>query len=113
MAEHTHENYAKIAKSCGLTMYPDPGGERYVFFMDGKVAGKKSECCDEMIEELWNAVIRLRERLDETEASHDDEEAAHSETLAMLERLRTENVELRYALQMDADLVEKEDTDNG
>ena len=53
------EEYAALARECGLTRYPDPSGERYVYYLDGKNAGKKSENTD-FIDELWDALRRLR-----------------------------------------------------
>ncbi len=51
--------FAAFARSCGLTRYPDPSGERYVYTVDGACAGKKSECIDFM-DELWNALVEAK-----------------------------------------------------
>jgi hypothetical protein len=51
--------FAAFAGSCGLTRYPDPSGERYVYGLDGTCDGKKSECVAFM-DELWNALVRAR-----------------------------------------------------
>lgn len=51
--------FAAFAKTCGLTRFPDPSGERYVYRLDGRLAGKKSECPDFM-EELWDALVRAK-----------------------------------------------------
>lgn len=55
--------FAAFAAECGLTMFPTPDGERYLYDVDGECAGKKSEhsgYCDE----LWNALCRLKGRED-------------------------------------------------
>ncbi len=51
--------FRDFARSCGLTRFPEPDGERYVFTLAGDCAGKKSECLDFM-DELWNALVRVR-----------------------------------------------------
>lgn len=51
--------FAVFAKKMGLTRYPDPTGERYVYNLDGSCDGKKSECTD-FIDELWNALARAK-----------------------------------------------------
>ena len=51
------EDFAAFARQCGLKRYPDPSGERYVYRLDGKCAGKKSENIN-FIDELWNALVR-------------------------------------------------------
>ena len=53
------ERFAAFAKRCGLARFPDPSGERYVYRLDGRIDGKKSEHVD-LIDELWNALVRAR-----------------------------------------------------
>ncbi len=52
-------NFAAFAQACGLTCYPDPTGERYVYHLDGSCAGKKGECLH-VINELWNALVAAK-----------------------------------------------------
>lgn len=51
--------FAEFAKSCGLELYPDPTGERYVYRLDGRCEGKKIECV-ELIDKLWNALVKAK-----------------------------------------------------
>ena len=51
------EAFAIFARQCGLRRYPDPTGERYVYRLDGRCVGKKSENVNFM-DELWNALVR-------------------------------------------------------
>ena len=53
------KRFAAFAKECGLAVYPDPTGERYVYHLDGDCAGKKSECVH-LIDDLWNALVRAK-----------------------------------------------------
>lgn len=53
------QRFGAFAISCGLTRYPDPSGERYVYKTDGTLAGKKIECID-LIDELWNALVKAK-----------------------------------------------------
>jgi hypothetical protein len=55
--------FADFAESCGLYRYPHPGGERYVYQLNGDCDGKKGECVDFM-DELWNALARIKGRDD-------------------------------------------------
>ncbi len=57
--------FQEFARSFGLTLYPDPDGDRYVYHTDGKCAGKKGENV-EFMDELWNALVRVAERSDLT-----------------------------------------------
>lgn len=54
-----NSRFAAFAASCGLTRYPDPSGERYVYRLDGSCDGKKGECTD-FIDELWNALAEAK-----------------------------------------------------
>lgn len=56
---HKFTDFADFARLCGLTRYPEPRGERYVYFLDATCAGKKSENTD-FIDELWDALVRAR-----------------------------------------------------
>lgn len=49
--------FSAFALACGLTRFPDPAGERYVYRLNGKLAGKKVEETD-FIDELWDALVR-------------------------------------------------------
>lgn len=51
--------FAAFAKSCGLTRFPDPTGERYVYNADGSCDGKKSECTG-FIDDLWAALVKAK-----------------------------------------------------
>ncbi len=51
--------FSKFAKTCGLTRYPAPSGERYVYKTNGDCDGKKGECTD-LMDELWNALVRAK-----------------------------------------------------
>jgi hypothetical protein len=53
------ERFSAFAASCGLTRFPDPSGERYLYRLNGDIAGKKSECLDFM-DDLWNALVRAK-----------------------------------------------------
>lgn len=55
--------FASFAASCGLSRFPDPSGERYVYRTDGKFAGKKGECVD-LMDDLWDALCRAKGRHD-------------------------------------------------
>lgn len=57
------QDYGEFAASVGLTAFPDPTGERYVYGTDGTCRGKKSEC-PEMMSELWNALAMVKGRPD-------------------------------------------------
>lgn len=54
------QRFSAFAESCGLSLYPDPSGERYVFRVDGQCEGKKSESIH-LIDELWNALVRAKD----------------------------------------------------
>ena len=54
--DHTHEAYQEVAKSLGLTRYPSPDGERYVYNLAGECVGKKNENID-FIDELWQVLV--------------------------------------------------------
>lgn len=54
----TKAKFSAFAEKCGLTRYPDPDGERYVYGLDGRVTGKKIEE-EDFIDELWNALVRM------------------------------------------------------
>lgn len=56
--------FADFARKCGLQAYPSPSGERYVYRLDGKLLGKKSEEID-FIDELWAALVRTNGASDE------------------------------------------------
>jgi hypothetical protein len=53
------ERFSAFAASCGLTRFPDPSGERYLYRLHGAIAGKKSEWVDFM-DDLWNALVRAK-----------------------------------------------------
>ncbi len=53
------QRFADFARSCGLTRFPRPDGERYVYYLGGDCAGKKSEQSDFM-DELWDALVRAK-----------------------------------------------------
>jgi hypothetical protein len=53
------QQFAAFSKQCGLERYPDPTGERYIFRLDGRIDGKKSECIGFM-DDLWNALVRAK-----------------------------------------------------
>ena len=55
------QGFSDFAKECGLELFPDPHGERYVYQLDLKCAGKKCECT-ELIDDLWNALARSNGR---------------------------------------------------
>lgn len=55
--------FAEFAACHGLTRFPDPDGERYVYELDGTCAGKKGEEIDFM-DEIWNALARSQGRQD-------------------------------------------------
>lgn len=57
--EARRKAFEDFARSCGLTMYPDPGGERYLYGVDGAGSCKKSEYAGFM-DELWNALVRAK-----------------------------------------------------
>ena len=61
--EAFQQKFADFAKECGLTEFPDPDGERYVYRTDLSLYGKKIECT-ELIDELWNALARAKGRDD-------------------------------------------------
>lgn len=52
------DQFSRFAAPVGLTRFPHPSGERYVYRVGGEFEGKKSECTD-LIDELWNAIVRL------------------------------------------------------
>jgi hypothetical protein len=60
---HEKGQFAAFAKECGLAMHPDPSGERYVYWLDGRCAGKKVERAGFM-DDLWDALARARGRDD-------------------------------------------------
>lgn len=54
------ELFAAFARDNGLSMYPDPTGERYLFPAEGA-----ENCCKknehvELIDELWNALVKAK-----------------------------------------------------
>lgn len=51
------ERFSAFAAECGLKMYPDPTGERYLKPVGGGYGCKKSEDTGFM-DELWNALVR-------------------------------------------------------
>lgn len=57
------KRFAVFAESCGLKRFPSPDGERYVYYLEGTFAGKKSELTD-FINELWNALATEKNRPD-------------------------------------------------
>ncbi len=57
------KRFADFAKKCKLKRFPDPTGERYVYNVNGTLAGKKVEETD-FIDELWNALARSCARED-------------------------------------------------
>ena len=58
------EAFSAFAKSCGLEVYPDPTGERYVYRLDHVCDGKKSEN-NHLIDVFWNALVRAKGGADE------------------------------------------------
>ena len=65
MCSHCHrkKEFADFAEECELTRFVDPTGERYVYCVDGSLAGKKVEETDFM-DELWNALAKAKGRSD-------------------------------------------------
>jgi hypothetical protein len=54
--------FSAFARSCGLTRFPDPSGERYVYDLNGRCEGKKGKKGENvrLIDELWNALVRAK-----------------------------------------------------
>lgn len=67
MTEEEHnaqkQAFSAFAAEVGLTRFPDPRGERYVYNIDGRCAGKKVEETD-LMDELWNALVLTKGRRD-------------------------------------------------
>lgn len=59
------KQFAELATAAGLSMYPDPTGERYLYKIDGRCAGKKGENT-EFMDDLWDALARALGRDDLT-----------------------------------------------
>lgn len=55
--------FAEFAKECGLTRFPDPSGDRYVYNLKCDIMGKKGEEIG-LMDELWNALAKAKGRPD-------------------------------------------------
>lgn len=64
------QEFAEFAIECGLTRFPDPTGERYVYNVDCSFAGKGRPILHlsyveiDLMDELWNALARAKDRPD-------------------------------------------------
>lgn len=98
------KQFAELATAAGLSMYPDPTGERYLYKIDGRCAGKKGENT-EFMDDLWDALARAEAAEAENARLQSIVDALPGlvEAQAAVARKHQDNVELIEELESDAD----------